>query len=38
MKTIVRNIFTGIMLLGTVIMVNGQFLTASDTSKQCEKV
>ncbi|WP_336960795.1 lytic transglycosylase domain-containing protein [Chryseobacterium contaminans] len=33
MKTIVRNIFTGIMLLGTVVLVNGQFLAASDTSE-----
>lgn len=33
MKTIVRNIFTGIMLLGTVAMVNAQFLAASDTSE-----
>ncbi|UTX48249.1 lytic transglycosylase domain-containing protein [Chryseobacterium sp. MA9] len=33
MKTIVRNIFTGILLLGTVICVNGQFLAASDTSE-----
>ncbi|MDR6465811.1 lytic transglycosylase domain-containing protein [Chryseobacterium sediminis] len=33
MKTIVRNIFTGLLLLGTVISVNGQFLAASDTSE-----
>ncbi len=33
MKTIVRNIFTGLLLLGTVICVNGQFLAASDTSE-----
>ncbi|MBB6332724.1 membrane-bound lytic murein transglycosylase D [Chryseobacterium sediminis] len=33
MKTIVRNIFTGLLLLGTVIGVNGQFLAASDTSE-----
>ncbi|KAA2217871.1 lytic transglycosylase domain-containing protein [Chryseobacterium sediminis] len=33
MKTIVRNIFTGLLLLGAVIGVNGQFLAASDTSE-----
>ncbi|MDR3023318.1 lytic transglycosylase domain-containing protein [Chryseobacterium sp.] len=33
MKTIVRNIFTGLLLLGTVISVNGQFLAATDTSE-----
>nr|WP_315035276.1 lytic transglycosylase domain-containing protein [uncultured Chryseobacterium sp.] len=33
MKTIIRNIFTGVMLLGTVVFVNGQFLAASDTSE-----
>ena len=33
MKTIVKNIFTGMMLLGTVAMANGQFLAASDTSE-----
>ncbi|AZB02374.1 lytic transglycosylase domain-containing protein [Chryseobacterium joostei] len=33
MKTIVKNIFTGVMLLGTVVLVNGQFLAASDTSE-----
>ncbi|AZA82586.1 lytic murein transglycosylase [Chryseobacterium lactis] len=33
MKTIIRNIFTSVMLLGTVVLVNGQFLAASDTSE-----
>lgn len=33
MKTIVKNIFTGVMFLGTVALVNGQFLAASDTSE-----
>lgn len=37
MKTIVRNIFTGLMLLGTVVLVNGQFLAASDTSERSVK-
>ncbi|UKB84996.1 lytic transglycosylase domain-containing protein [Chryseobacterium sp. MEBOG06] len=37
MKTIVRNIFTGFMILGTVIFVNGQFLAASDTSENSVK-
>lgn len=37
MKTIVRNIFTGVMLLGTVVLVNGQFLAASDTSESSVK-
>lgn len=37
MKTIIRNIFTGIMLLGTVVWVNGQFLSASDTSESSVK-
>ncbi|MBL3550255.1 MULTISPECIES: lytic transglycosylase domain-containing protein [Chryseobacterium] len=37
MKTIVRNIFTGVMLVGTGIFVNGQFLTASDTSESSVK-
>ncbi len=37
MKTIVRNIFTGLMLLGTVVLVNGQFLAASDTSESSVK-
>lgn len=37
MKTIVRNIFTGLMLLGTVVMINGQFLAASDTSESSVK-
>lgn len=37
MKTIVRNIFTGLMLVGTGIFVNGQFLTASDTSESSVK-
>ncbi|MCJ7935018.1 MAG: lytic transglycosylase domain-containing protein [Chryseobacterium sp.] len=33
MKIIVRNIFTGLLLLGAGIFVNGQFLAASDTSE-----
>lgn len=33
MKTLFKNIFTGFMLAGTFVMVNGQFLTASDTSE-----
>ncbi|MET3038495.1 lytic transglycosylase domain-containing protein [Chryseobacterium sp. NRRL B-14859] len=37
MKTIVRNIFTGLMFLGTIVMVNGQFLSASDTSESSVK-
>ncbi|NIF07514.1 lytic transglycosylase domain-containing protein [Chryseobacterium sp. Tr-659] len=37
MKTIVRNIFTGLMLLGAGIFVNGQFLAASDTSESSVK-
>ncbi|MGH1520394.1 lytic transglycosylase domain-containing protein [Chryseobacterium sp. JK1] len=37
MKTIFRNIFTGLMLLGTVVFVNGQFLEASDTSESSVK-
>lgn len=37
MKTIIRNIFTGVMLLGTVVLVNGQFLAASDTSESSVK-
>ncbi|QIY90834.1 lytic transglycosylase domain-containing protein [Chryseobacterium gallinarum] len=37
MKTIIRNIFTGVMLLGTVVWVNGQFLSASDTSESSVK-
>ncbi|WP_083190012.1 lytic transglycosylase domain-containing protein [Chryseobacterium artocarpi] len=37
MKTIIRNIFTGVMLLGTVVFVNGQFLAASDTSESSVK-
>ncbi|TZF94070.1 lytic transglycosylase domain-containing protein [Chryseobacterium panacisoli] len=37
MKTIVRNIFTGLLLLGTVMSVNGQFLAASDTSESSVK-
>ncbi|MFZ4930966.1 lytic transglycosylase domain-containing protein [Chryseobacterium sp. Mn2064] len=37
MKTIFRNIFTGVMLLGTVVFVNGQFLEASDTSESSVK-
>ncbi|PKF73777.1 lytic transglycosylase domain-containing protein [Chryseobacterium sp. PMSZPI] len=37
MKTIVRNIFTGLLLLGTVVLVNGQFLAATDTSESSVK-
>ncbi|GEJ48117.1 MULTISPECIES: lytic transglycosylase domain-containing protein [unclassified Chryseobacterium] len=37
MKTIVRNIFTGLLLLGTAVFVNGQFLAASDTSENSVK-
>ncbi|MCT2561112.1 lytic transglycosylase domain-containing protein [Chryseobacterium herbae] len=33
MKTVFKNIFTGLMLAGTFVMVNGQFLAASDTSE-----
>ncbi|CAM2966827.1 lytic murein transglycosylase [Chryseobacterium flavum] len=37
MKTIVRNIFTGLMLVGAGILANGQFLAASDTSESSVK-
>lgn len=37
MKTIVRNILTGLLLLGTAVFVNGQFLAASDTSESSVK-
>ncbi|UEQ76175.1 lytic transglycosylase domain-containing protein [Chryseobacterium arthrosphaerae] len=37
MKTIVRNIFTGLLLMGTTVFVNGQFLAASDTSESSVK-
>ncbi|REC46841.1 lytic transglycosylase domain-containing protein [Chryseobacterium pennipullorum] len=37
MKTIVRNILIGMMLLGAGIFVNGQFLSASDTSESSVK-
>lgn len=33
MKTVFKNIFTGLMLAGTFVTVNGQFLAASDTSE-----
>ncbi|MBL1223111.1 lytic transglycosylase domain-containing protein [Chryseobacterium sp. L7] len=33
MKTLFKNIFTGFMLAGSFVMVNGQFLAASDTSE-----
>lgn len=33
MKTLFKNIFTGFMLAGTFVMVNAQFLTATDTSE-----
>ncbi|KFF07833.1 lytic transglycosylase domain-containing protein [Chryseobacterium luteum] len=33
MKTVFKKIFTGLMLSGTLVMVNGQFLAASDTSE-----
>ncbi|HCA06522.1 MULTISPECIES: lytic transglycosylase domain-containing protein [unclassified Chryseobacterium] len=33
MKTVFKNIITGLMLAGTFVMVNGQFLAASDTSE-----
>jgi membrane-bound lytic murein transglycosylase D len=37
MKTLFKNIFTGLMLAGTSLMVNGQFLAASDTSESSVK-
>ncbi|WP_126653808.1 lytic transglycosylase domain-containing protein [Chryseobacterium aureum] len=37
MKTIVRNIFTGFLLFSSVILINGQFLAASDTSESSVK-
>ncbi|WP_312511812.1 lytic transglycosylase domain-containing protein [Chryseobacterium culicis] len=37
MKTIVRNIVTGFLLFGSVILINGQFLAASDTSESSVK-
>lgn len=33
MKTLFKNIFTGFMLAGTFVMVNAQFLSATDTSE-----
>ncbi|MGK6343792.1 lytic transglycosylase domain-containing protein [Chryseobacterium sp. DT-3] len=37
MKTVFKNIFTGLLLAGTFVMVNGQFLAASDTSESSVK-
>jgi membrane-bound lytic murein transglycosylase D len=37
MKMNIKNIFTGLLLLGSVCVVNGQFLSASDTSESSVK-
>jgi len=37
MKTVFKNIFTGLLFAGTFVTVNGQFLAASDTSESSVK-
>lgn len=37
MKTVFKNIFAGLMLTGTSVLVSGQFLAASDTSESSVK-
>jgi membrane-bound lytic murein transglycosylase D len=37
MKTVFKNIFTGLLLAGTFVTANGQFLAASDTSESSVK-